>query len=216
MVTQTSWPDRLTRTIAGEIRRYRTERGLSGQDLADKCALLGMPIHRSVLANLENGRRPSVSVAELLVLAAALEVPPLLLVLPVGRQQSIEILPGLTIDTWEAARWWEARGVLRYIPDLGAALGPELDEDVALIHGHAHQEVLYRLRLMHASLEHATIAVSELLGEDGAASMLDQMNKGVRGLVLALRDVRISMRDAGLIPPPLPESLTFVDSASAL
>ena len=190
---------------------------MSAQDLADRCALLGMPIHRSVLANLENGRRPSVSVAELLVLATALEVPPILLALPLGHEDEIEILPGVAVNTWDAGRWWAGYRVARYVGDAGAAaLFPDGDDEAALLYGHAHDEILYRLRTMHAGLERATVAMSELLGAEGSTSMLSQMTKSISDMIGKLRELRVSMRESGLTPPPLPSNLSFVDAESAL
>jgi 8-oxo-dGTP diphosphatase len=103
-VAQDRWEEQLTRVIACEIRRYRDAAGMSAQQLADRCAELGAPMHRSVIANLENGRRPSVSVAELLVLARALDVPPLRFLVPL-ENDTVELLPGEYRDPWTATNW---------------------------------------------------------------------------------------------------------------
>jgi len=95
----------MTRTIAREVRRHRDRRGMSAQQLADRTAELGMPIPRPDLANLESGRRDSVSAAEVLILAAALDVAPIDLIAPVGYDEHIEMLPGRMMDPLEAARW---------------------------------------------------------------------------------------------------------------
>ncbi|MGP3923891.1 helix-turn-helix domain-containing protein [Streptomyces sp. 8N616] len=102
---QTDWPTRLAHRIAGEVRRYRTMRGISAQQLSDLCSAVGMDIPRAVISNLENGRRTSVTVAEVLVLAAALDVPPLLLVFPVGYEEVCEVLPDRRRDTWGGFLW---------------------------------------------------------------------------------------------------------------
>jgi transcriptional regulator with XRE-family HTH domain len=115
------WSIGLARVIAGEVRRYRQAAGLSTQRLADRCAELGLPLRRSVLANLESGRRDSVSVAELLVLAAALGVAPVLLVLPVGRAVLSEVLPRSHTDTWSAAEWFCGRANKPFGDDGGHA-----------------------------------------------------------------------------------------------
>lgn len=90
---QPDWSTRLALTIAGEVRRHRQAQGLSAQQLSERCAAWGMPIQRSVLANLESGRRTTVTVAEVLVLSAALGVPPATLLFPAGHVQSVEVLP---------------------------------------------------------------------------------------------------------------------------
>ena len=76
------------------------------QQLADQTAELGMPIPRSVLANLESGRRDTISVAEVLVLAAALDVAPIDLICPVGFDEQTEMLPGALMDPLSAMRWF--------------------------------------------------------------------------------------------------------------
>lgn len=102
---EADWSTRLAQSIAGEVRRYRQARGLSAQQLADRCASLGMPIQRSVLANLESGRRTTVTVAEVLVLAKALGVPPGALIFPVGTQPVVEILPDGYVEPLSAVNW---------------------------------------------------------------------------------------------------------------
>ena len=96
--------------IAREVRRYREGQGqrprMSAQQLADRTEELGMPIPRSVLANLESGRRETVSVAEVLVLAAALNVAPVELICPVGFDKETEMLPGRAMDQLAARRWF--------------------------------------------------------------------------------------------------------------
>ncbi|MFC7326281.1 helix-turn-helix domain-containing protein [Marinactinospora rubrisoli] len=105
-MTQNDWSERLAGAVAKEVRRHRKRQGMSAQELADRCANLGMPLKRSVLANLESGRRTTVTLAELIVLARALGVPPLLLAFPVAQEEHTEVLPGQTVGTWAAAKWF--------------------------------------------------------------------------------------------------------------
>ena len=66
-----------TRTVAARVQELRRKRGWSAEALAEECADLGMPaLNRSVIANIESGRRTYVSVEELLTLAYALDVAP--------------------------------------------------------------------------------------------------------------------------------------------
>ncbi|WP_327268771.1 helix-turn-helix domain-containing protein [Streptomyces sp. NBC_01218] len=105
MTQQQGWTERYTQTVAAEVRRHRERRGMSAQDLADACAKLGVPIQRSVIANLENGRRASIGVAEVLVFAAALDVPPGVLMSPVGQTAEVEIFPGEMEDPYSVIQW---------------------------------------------------------------------------------------------------------------
>jgi transcriptional regulator with XRE-family HTH domain len=109
LVTQNDdWSARVARLVAREIRRYREQEQpkVSVQRLADRTAELGMPIPRSVLANLESGRRETVSVAEVIVLAAALNVSPIELICPAGFDKQAEILPGRMVSPLAAVRWF--------------------------------------------------------------------------------------------------------------
>lgn len=103
------WAARLALSVAREVRRHRQAQGLSAQQLADRCARIGMPIQRSVLANLESGRRTTVNLAEVLVLATALQVPPGVLIFPVGYEQQAEVLPGAFIEPASAVEWLSGR-----------------------------------------------------------------------------------------------------------
>jgi transcriptional regulator with XRE-family HTH domain len=114
MNTQTPWAARITQAIAGEIRQRRTARGMSAEDLAAACADLGMPIQRSTLADLENGRRASISVAEWLAIAAALDVPPVMLLCPVGTADTAEVLPDTEAPAFRAAQWVAGEAPLRH------------------------------------------------------------------------------------------------------
>lgn len=92
--TTNDWSEALARTVAREVRRLRGAQGLSAQRLADRCLELGMPsLTRSVLADLENGRRLWVGVAEVMVLARALSTAPIALIYPAPLTEMVEVLP---------------------------------------------------------------------------------------------------------------------------
>jgi transcriptional regulator with XRE-family HTH domain len=103
------WAETLAAGIAREVRRHRQAKGWSAQQLADKTAEQGLPIQRSVIANLESGRRTTVNVAEVLILARALEVPPGALIFPVGHAQHVEYLPGCVAEPMWAFEWLTGR-----------------------------------------------------------------------------------------------------------
>lgn len=113
------WSTRLVRGIADEVKRRRTELGWSAQKLSGECAALGFDFPRSTLADLESGRRKQISVPELIALAAALHVPPLLLVYPVGRQGETEALPGITRPAFRTAEWFSGAAFLPGPDDAG-------------------------------------------------------------------------------------------------
>lgn len=110
LMDDAEWPDGWARyctmLVALSVKRLRTERKMSAQQLADKCAELGMPIARSVLANLESGRRSSISLPEVLILSRALRISPVSLCIPLGYLPMYLPTPFDAVDTWVAAKWF--------------------------------------------------------------------------------------------------------------
>lgn len=69
--------------VRGTVAKLRKRQGWTAEDLAKECAQLGMPaLNRSVIANIESGRRKYVTVDELCCLAYALDVAPVHLLVP--------------------------------------------------------------------------------------------------------------------------------------
>ena len=107
---QSDWSSAWTAAIGEQVRVWRERRGVkSVQKLADRCAELGCPIPRATLDAFERGRRSSLPVHELAVIAAALDVPPTLLLFPLS-DDSVEVLPGLSAEPTTAVRWFAGEG----------------------------------------------------------------------------------------------------------
>ncbi|KUI04461.1 hypothetical protein AU188_03975 [Mycobacterium sp. IS-3022] len=87
--------------IARAIKAARGDR--SAQVIADETARLGFPITRDTIANIENGRKKSVDVPELIVLAKALGVPPLRLIYPDLVDSPVQAYPGVDSTSGDAA-----------------------------------------------------------------------------------------------------------------
>ncbi|ORL86104.1 hypothetical protein A5N78_20580 [Prescottella equi] len=74
------------------------------QRLSEKCSELHYPIPRSTLTNLEVGRKESLVVQELVVIATALNVPPVQLLFPGLMTEQCEFLPGQYTTAWDALK----------------------------------------------------------------------------------------------------------------
>src|SRR5690606_30065616 len=98
------WAQRIAAGVGRRVRSYRTELGLSAQAVVDRCAMLGYDLKRSVLAEMENGKRATVSLPDVLVLARALRVPPLALMIDLG--SPAEVGPLERISGWETYEWF--------------------------------------------------------------------------------------------------------------
>lgn len=152
---------------------------MSAQQLSDRCAELGMDIPRAVLANLENGRRTTISVAELLIVAQALDVPAVQLMFPLGRTAEIEPLPGRFDHPWTAVQRFT--GESEYPGDSAAV---ELFRE--------HDRLVYLLRQARKA-------------NDPFSAGLQQIE--VENWLQPLRRVRQAMTDRGLTPPSWPADI---------
>lgn len=104
-MTNEDWVKATTRRVAGELKRLRG--GRTVQAISDLTAGHGHRISRSRLSDLERGDRGgALGVAELIVLAKALGVPPVVLTFALGRERTVELLPGTEVDAWAAAKWF--------------------------------------------------------------------------------------------------------------
>lgn len=175
---------------------YRDQRKLSAQHLAGQCAELGMPsLSRVVITKLENGRREAVSTAELQVLAAALGVPPMLLLFPLGYAPAVEVLPGLHADPWAAIAWFS--GSSEDPADLAAP--PQLGTHSPIVLWNEHvrcEDEIARMDAYRASSRDPEDRTNPLVTPEIFASNIEV-------LTAALRRVRQIMREQGMTPPHL-------------
>lgn len=186
-------PISLGDAIASQVRAYRTRKGWSVRQLAEVCEKLGAAqLTAASLANIERGQDPNakrssrrVLVEELFVLARALDVSPIMLVFPIGQEESIRVLPDLATPTWRAAQWFMGDRALTDDPeDFGweASAAP--------------------LKLF---CEHEDVLDERLMNEGMPQTTLDMIDK-------RLREVRRDMRRVGVRPPALPEELAHIDA----
>lgn len=190
------WAAREAAGIGKQIAYFRVRADLSAQELATRCAKLGLPsLSRVVIAKLENGHREAVSTAELKVLAAALGVPPVLLLFPLGRVQAVEVLPGRDAHPWDGIRWFTGE-----IPDLD---GGEPD-------GRESPISLYSLHHVFVSQwsqeQQAAAAALKAAMETGTPEAIRKARAQLEGASY-LPVIRKTMRALGHIPPDLPPEI---------
>jgi transcriptional regulator with XRE-family HTH domain len=208
-VAKPEWPARLTAGVADEIRRHRKARGLSVRQLSEVAESVGMPIQPPVLSNLELHRRETISAAELLALGAALSVPPLLLLFPIGRVDRMEPLPGVEVSPLHALHWAET-GVLTEARQRG--IEPASEQESRLIERYRRHEQL----VSQWGLASGRAAfVREHLDRDGAEQELRALEREQQVALEALRDLREMLRWSGLTPPELPGPLRYLDEEAS-
>lgn len=197
------WVDRIKNNVAGEVRRRRKAKGWSAQRLADRCEELGHPIPRNVIANLESGRRASLPLVDVMVLAAALHTSPICLIFPVGYVEQTQELPfGDLIPTWEAMRKFTAEE-LGYYDDAG--LIPEFNRHASLVR--TIEVALYEAERAGFAAKTATTPAQR----EEAERKRDDYAIRVEGAKQKLRDLREDIRDKDATPPDLPSALAGID-----
>lgn len=198
------WVDQVMATVAGEVRRRRKELRWSAQDLADRCAEIGHPIPRNVIANMESGRRSTLPLVDVMVLAKALRTYPICLVYPVGYVDRVQRLPLQDSQpTWDAMRWFTG--------DVVDDLGAEVDM-LRNFRAHAsHQRAaLAALKGEKHERWKAETAPNPADREEALSAQADYAERAVQAKY-RLRSARAFIREDGGTPPDLPTELADVD-----
>ncbi|MFL4494708.1 transcriptional regulator [Streptomyces sp. VTCC 41912] len=177
--------------------------GWSAQDLADRCESLGHPIPRNVIANMESGRRASLPLVDVMVLAAALETYPGCLIFPVGYVDRAQELPFQDlVPTWDALRRFTGE---QDVPGHDAGLVPDFKAHAKLVStALAALEEEERARF---TAEAATSHAQQEEAERRRAKFADQ----ALSAKYHLRYLRRDLRGDGATPPDLPSALADVD-----
>ncbi|MEB3062469.1 helix-turn-helix domain-containing protein [[Mycobacterium] zoologicum] len=101
-----TWQMELAGRVGVAVQAARKAAGMTAVQLSQRTRDLGFPVSRAAISKIEaNVRAGKLDVSELLVLAAALDVPPLALLfpdLPAGR---VEMLPDQDVSSLEAFLW---------------------------------------------------------------------------------------------------------------
>lgn len=175
---------------------------MSAQHLAEACEEIGHPIPRNVIANMESGRRTSLPLADVMVLAKALQTNPICLIIPVGHIADYQALPlQHPVSAWDALCWFtgedegfDAEWSLRLYRMHHAALG-------------SAQEAAYKIDYYrrHGSTAPTPQRRSEALR---SAERFEQLAANDHE---TLRRLRAQMRSEGLRLPDLSPELAFID-----
>lgn len=105
-MTQSTWNQRMVAAVGEHVKQIRESKSpkLSAERLAERVSKLGYPYSRSALVNLEYGRKKTLEVTELLVIAEALDIPPVELLFPGLMTEQCEFLPGQFTTAWHSLK----------------------------------------------------------------------------------------------------------------
>ncbi|WP_084125376.1 helix-turn-helix domain-containing protein [Demequina sp. NBRC 110054] len=183
-----------TRRVGRNVAAARERRGMSARELAERTRALGFEVPRNSIANLESGRKGSVSIAEVAALAGALEVAPLVLLFdPEGADA--EFLPGREAAQVVAADWFA--GLQPEPRSDGPMRASDLDYAGALPLYRRHREVAARLSAFARSIEIRDHAVAWSGPTDGDC----------REWVQRLLRVRAEIREHGYRELPIEDAV---------
>jgi len=212
------WSVRIAKGIGKRVAYYRNRADLTAVMLSARCGELGLDVRRDLITDLENGRRSHISVAELLVIAAALGVPPLQLLFGVGTEETAEILPGRHVPAFRAAQWFTGEGPM-----------PEPGDDPGMVTvtgqpAAALPLALYRradrafVEEMQATSRARVMAESAAAEEDegqraGLAARADYWRRAAEESWNVRENARRQAEAEGVVPPPAQMSLRPGDDA---
>jgi transcriptional regulator with XRE-family HTH domain len=205
----TEWPAALTTRIARAMREARKAAGLTMSEVAQGCADRGLPeVSEQSIKNLESGRKTSMTIADFLVLADVLGVPPVSLLFPLGTSATVEVLPGQEISTWDALAWFTGETPLTEAAPEGS---PREVLDLFRTHGDLVAAATASMSLARERRR----AASTTLDRARRATLL-QRAEGYEEHAFEdcreLRSFRDRMRKRSVVPPALPDELTFIDA----
>ncbi|WP_255792448.1 helix-turn-helix domain-containing protein [Mycobacteroides abscessus] len=157
------WAEEQARRTALEIRRLRGKR--SAQWLADRTEELGYAVSRSVISDLEVGRRRYVTTSELLIIARALNVFPIALMYPAPYDEPIEALPNSANKMVKilAVQWF--LGGMRP-EDVKSLFGGDVDE---IKQNATRLDLAYRLYHLEGELRDGQAILSEGILKPGSS-----------------------------------------------
>jgi transcriptional regulator with XRE-family HTH domain len=182
------WSVRVAHGIGERVAHHRKRADLTAAMLSARCAERGLPLDRNVITKIERGHRNSVTVDEVMVLAAALDIAPVLLLFGVGTETESEPLPGEVREPFRAAQWFAGER-----PFPGADDGADLD-DIADDWGHASGSPLWLYRAHNAAQTGERDALRRAADMEAQAS--GPRSEGFTAAAAALREQADSRRAA--------------------
>ena len=168
--------------------------GLTASELARRTSELGYPITRGAIAKIEsNLRSGKVDVAEALVLAVALDIPPVLLLFPqFSTDGGGALLPGVVASDDDAVHWMSGQVPFPHAPE-GTSLAVEdgpmpTREGLNLIEAVSMLDKALETRISLVHHQHAVKADSAEAAT--AERMLEKNNDEIAAISRRIHDAR--------------------------
>jgi hypothetical protein len=166
MTKSEDWATEQARRIGATVLKLRGER--SGQWLSDETFNAGHRVSRTSISELENGKRKSVSTAELIVLAVALRVSPVRLIYPDMPDGLVDVLPGKPVPSIEAAMFFS--GELSY-----GLIGDEVQQFRTALEGARLVERSRDRVKLESNISFLSSVVARTKDQSARQSLIDQI-----------------------------------------
>lgn len=178
MTDDDRWQRDMATRVGRAVRDLRGDRSV--QWVSDATHELGCRVTRTVLTDMEIGRRKMVAAHELVMLSAVLGVTPATLLtwgdVPDGQ---VEVLPGRTLDAMTAAAFWGGEPLPRLVPSVSDLPRPH-DASTELIALSRDRDQLRRSLLSAATGGHT-------YGPDPA--LVPALKERLKGVLQRIRDL---------------------------
>lgn len=176
--------------------------GYSVRELSERTERFGHLVPRQAIVNLEAGRKASLGVDDLFMLAHALAMNPLHAVYdPMAQGAPVEVLPNLNVPTWEALEWASVRDSV-----LDTIYGIDIDGAKHIVKMRSRLDaVRERIAGQEERLGEYQARFTELDGDaqettrqlmDGLRTGLDAMRSEEASLVHVLERLAVQMNDS--------------------
>jgi transcriptional regulator with XRE-family HTH domain len=217
----------LSDVVGERITTWRKRRGLNREALAERCAALGLHLTAESFTNIESGRRKdgvrrrTITIDELMVIARALNVPPILLIVPYPDKDNVELVPGEILATPEAVHWisgessigqttgdawvdWvDTASPVLFLRAYRKEFDSYMDLSSQLVHAEQRAEHL-NARARNAESNNNENAQSVRLTANVQTAKVKALRTEFTGAEQRIADLRATMIDEGFPPPPLP------------
>lgn len=196
----------LAQQVGTNVRQLRKDRGLSLAEVSARMTTSGVTLSLNGLSKVELGNR-ELNFDELVALAAALGVPPLVVLFPLGKQREIALLSGVPVDAWAAAKWFTGEAAL-------PGSDENLDESPTT-YFREQDRLIAECRRFYQDVVVARGQVGSSPGRPDLELIHQRQSEwladGLRTSEEQLRRHRANMRKAELDPGELPPELVHVD-----
>lgn len=115
--TPSDWQMSFARQVGATVKLRRQRLGLSAAKLAERTETTGFPMSRGLITKIENGHRSGLDTAEVIVLAAALRIPPVELLFGQLAGGPIDVFPAARTTCWDALKWFSGEAPLMLTPE---------------------------------------------------------------------------------------------------